>query len=296
MTRELKVHYFDWLKYQKVYLLISGFLVVLGIFSLTKWGLNLGLEFTGGTVVDYKVEDRAKVEELRHKFEERQIEIEQIQESPGRVSIKTDSLDEEKQKETSLIADEVGVEKLQLQSVGPSVGPELIKKTVVAILIAASVILFWVAAQFKKLAFGAAAILATLHDSFVLVGSFSLFGHFFGAQVDFLFVTAVLTTLSFSVHDTIVVFDRIREISKKHGGEINDVVNRAVSETMRRSLINSLTIIIMLLALVVFGGETIRWFAVALLVGAVCGTYSSPFVAVPLYVNFERLRRRFRRR
>lgn len=286
----------NWLRFSKVYFLISALFILSGAFAVFSWGLPLGLDFTGGAVIDYKVDNEEKVEELKNNFAEKEIEIEQVQTSEGRVSFKTRSLDSAKQEVTNTIATEANVERLQIQNVGPTVGPELVKKTTYAILIAAVGILLWVAIQFKRASFGVSAILAMLHDSAILVGMFSIFGHFFDAEIDFLFVTAVLTTLSFSVHDTIVVFDRIREIQKKHGGVLEDVANRAVSETMRRSIINSLTIIIMLLALVTFGGETIRWFSVALLIGAISGTYSSPFVAVPLYVALSKLQRKLRKR
>ena len=134
-----------------------------------------------------------------------------------------------------------------------------------------------------------------LHDTLMLIGGFSILGHFFGAEIDFLFVTAALTILSFSVHDTIVVFDRIREKQKKEGGELINVVNSAITETMNRSLNNSFTIIFMLLSLVLLGGDTIRWFAIALLIGTISGTYSSPFVAVPLLITWERLEKKFKK-
>jgi preprotein translocase subunit SecF len=286
----------NWLKYTKVYFLASAIFIVAGVFAILSWGLPLGLDFTGGAVIDYRVEDNAKIDEIKQKFEEHDIEVEQIQTSEERVSVRTKSLDSEKQQETATISEELSVERVQLQNVGPTIGPELVKKTLYAILIAAGAILMWVAVQFKKWAFGTSAILAMIHDSLILIGSFSILGHFFDAEIDFLFVTAVLTTLSFSVHDTIVVFDRIREITKKHGGELEAVANRAVTETMRRSIINSLTIIIMLLALTIFGGATIRWFTVALLIGAIAGTYSSPFIAIPLYVYLTKLQKRIKKR
>ena len=131
-----------------------------------------------------------------------------------------------------------------------------------------------------------------LHDSLVLLGIFSLLGHFFGIEVDLLFVTATLTVLSFSVHDTIVVYDRIRELQKRHSNEsVYELANQAVSETMIRSLNNSLTIIFMLLALFLLGGVSTRFFALALLIGTVSGSYSSPFTAVPLLVIWDDLRK-----
>lgn len=287
----------NWLKYTKLYFGVSAVFIAAGVYSILSWGLPLGLDFTGGAAIEYKVGSAEEKDALEAKFSEAGIEIGQTQLSgDDRVIVKTGSLSDEQQKRLVELSLELEVEQLSLQNVGPTVGPELVKKTLVAIVIAGGAILLWVATQFKKLTFGVSAILAMFHDTLVLIGSFALFGHFFGAVVDFLFVTAVLTTLSFSVHDTIVVFDRIREIQRKHGGDINDISNRAVGETMRRSIINSLTIVIMLVCLVVFGGDTIRWFAVALLVGAVSGTYSSPFVAVPLYVVLEKAQKKLKKK
>jgi preprotein translocase subunit SecF len=186
-------------------------------------------------------------------------------------------------------------EEIRFEKVGPSIGPELIKKTIYAILMAALSILIWVAYQFKRTKFGTSAILAMFHDSFILIGSFSVLGHFFQAEIDFLFVTALLTTLSFSVHDTIVVFDRIREITRKYGGELPDVANKALTETMVRSLNNSFTIIFMLVALILLGGSSIKWFAIALLIGTILGTYSSPFVAVPLLVTWDEVQKKLKK-
>lgn len=177
------------------------------------------------------------------------------------------------------------VEEVRLETVGPTLGKELLVKTLTAVLIAAGFILFYVARSFGDKKFGVCAILAMFHDTLILLGVFSLLGHFKGVEVDTLFVTAVLTVLSLSVHDTVVVFGRIREGLKRYPKTaINDLANKAITETLGRSINNSMTIIFMLLALWLLGGETTRWFVLALLIGAVSGTYSSTFVAVPLYV------------
>ncbi len=281
----------DWLKYKKIYFAVSGLLIVTGIFSLLTWGLKLGVDFKGGTIIEYKFTDPISTEKVTKEIEKEGIVVTSIQQTEDNSylfrlpPIKT----EEKGKigETLEGLTEGGVDELRFETVGPSIGPELVKKTIYAIAIAAGAILLWVAFQFKSFKFGISAVLAMFHDSFILIGSFSLLGHFFSAEVDFLFVTALLTTLSFSAHDTIVVFDRIREINKKYGGELVDVANRALSETMVRSLNNSFTIIFMLVALFLLGGTTIKWFAVVLLIGTVLGTYSSPFVAVPLLIVWD---------
>lgn len=264
-----------WMKYRFIYLIISGVFLFAGIFSLFKWGLNLGIDFTGGVVTEYKLEN-GNIETKKFAIKSNQ-EIEKIRD------------DYKKQ----------NAFELRFETVGPSIGSELVKKTFYALTISALLILLWIAVQFKSIKFGVSAVLAMIHDSLILVGGFSLLGHFFNVEIDFLFVTAVLTILSFSVHDTIVVYDRIREKMKKYdpavGSDIKLVANSAITETMVRSLNNSFTIIFMLLALVLIGGDTVRWFAVALLIGTIFGTYSSPFVAVPILVTWEETEKKFKK-
>lgn len=254
----------DFMKYKLLYLLISGGILAIGAFSLVRWQLNFSVDFTGGAVIEYQSKTGGS------RFVER-------------TGPKTQ--EEAKRDDAEII---------RFENVGPAITQETIQKTGIGIILASLGILFWIAWQFKSIQFGVSAILAMLHDSFVLVGLFSLFGHFYSAQIDLLFVTALLTTLAFSVHDTIVVFDRIRETRRKFGGNLYDLANLAISQTMVRSLNNSLTIIFMLVALVLLGGSNLFWFALALLVGTVTGTYSSPFVAVPLLVTWEQLRRKLK--
>ncbi len=240
---------------------------------MIKWGLKVGIDFTGGSLLEYKLPD-GSVKTYKESFI---------------------SQDRKTELKTSL-EKEVGgeVTEIRFENVGPTVGPETIKRTIYALLISASAILLWVAYQFKNLKFGVSATLATIHDSLVVVGIYSILSHFFGAELDFLFVTALLTILSFSVHDTIVVFDRIREMRKGSFKSISELADSAISETMVRSINNSFTIIFMLLALILLGGDTIRWFAVALLIGTVSGTYSSPFVAVSILVTWDEISKKLK--
>ncbi len=175
---------------------------------------------------------------------------------------------------------------LKFDTVGPSLGIETIRKTIIASVVAILGILLYVSYTFKKFSYGMAAVLAMGHDFMVLIGTYALLGHL-GAQVDALFVTALLTTMSFSVHDTIVVFDKIREYRRTSGLPIDVLANKALTETMVRSLNNSFTIVLMLIPLTFMGGDAIKFFAGALLIGTITGTYSSPFVATPLLVWFE---------
>lgn len=264
----------NWMKYRWLYLLISGILIISGVFSMIKWGFQIGIDFTGGSLLEYRLPD-GSVKTFKEK-----------------------SIDQTKKGEIKAnLEKEVGgtVTEIRFEDVGPTVGPETLKRTIYALLVSTCAILLWIAYQFKNYKFGISATLATLHDSLILIGSFSILGHFFGAEVDFLFVTALLTILSFSVHDTIVVFDRIREMRKKDGRRISELADAAISETMVRSINNSFTIIFMLLALILLGGDTIRWFAVALLIGTISGTYSSPFVAVSILVTWDEIEKRFKK-
>lgn len=259
-----------WMKYRPIYFAISLLVLSVGIFSMVKWGFNVGVDFTGGIVAEYK-------------FNEGENKV-----------FRYGQLSNEESDKIRLDFKNQGATEIRFDKVGPSIGPELIKKTLYALSLSAFLILLWVAYQFKSIKFGISATLATFHDSLVLLGMFSLLGHFFGAEIDFLFVTAMLTILSFSVHDTIVVYDRIRESQKKTGGELIELANKAISDTMVRSLNNSFTIIFMLLALILMGGETVKWFAVALLIGTISGTYSSPFVAVPILVTWDELEKKLK--
>lgn len=283
----------NWLKFRKIYFIISTVLILISIFSLLNWRLKLGVDFTGGAIIEYKFSEEISTEEATKEIEKNDIEVTSIQTIGDRTYLFRLPPINEEQKEKifeSLTKFSSGeIEELRFESVGPSIGPELVKKTIYAIFIAAGCILVWVAIQFKSFKYGISAIFAMFHDSFVLLGSFSLLGHFLNIETDFLFVTALLTTLSFSVHDTIVVFDRIREIRKTQSGDLFIIANQALTETMVRSLNNSFTIMFMLIALVLLGGTTVKWFAVALLIGTLLGTYSSPFVATPLLVTLDEL-------
>ncbi len=289
----------NWMKYRPFYLVLSVFMIALSFYGIIGWGVNLGVDFLGGAMIEYSFSNVVSTEDVSNSLNKEGFDVASVQViGDGNILIRLAEVDEKARERIKEILGELAggeVSEVRYESVGPSIGPELIKKTVYAVIISAGGILIWVALQFRSLRFGVSAILAMFHDSFILVGSSSILGYFFGMEVDFLFVTALLTTLSFSVHDTIVVYDRIREIRRKKGGEFKDIANRAISETMRRSINNSVTIILMLLALVILGGTSTRWFALALLVGTVLGTYSSPFVAVPLLVTWGEVAEKIRR-
>lgn len=281
-------------KYIWIYVCISALVLIPGIYSLVRFGLRPSVDFTGGTLLEMKFSKSLTAGTIEKVAKNEQFPVMTVQTIGGtsygiRAGTATD---EAIQAFQTALANETGEtpELLKKDTVGPILGAELLFKSVVAALLAITAILLYVAYAFKNIRFGVSAVIALIHDVLVIFGSFSLFGHFFGIEVDTLFMTAFLTTMSFSVHDTIVIFDRIREYRKKDPrGNIRDLTDIALNETMGRSLINSFTIIFMLLALVLMGGESVKWFAVALLIGTVTGTYSSPFVATPLIILWDYL-------
>lgn len=274
------------MKFKWVYFLISGIVIIPGIISLLLYGLRPSIDFSGGTLLELRLEKTAKREDVVNNISQLGISVGSIQDSgQNTFLIKSKIVDEQKNKEIQKkLSENYGkVEELRYEVVGPILGKELLEKTFIGAILAVFGILMYVAYVFKNIKFGVAAVLALFHDVIVVTGIFSLLGKTQGVEVDSLFVTAVLTTMSFSVHDTIVVFDRIRESVRRNSTVPFEVqINKAITETMVRSLNNSLTIIFMLLALFLLGGETVKWFVFALLVGSITGTYSSPFTATPI--------------
>lgn len=281
-------------KYVWIYVCISALVLIPGMHSLIRFGLQPSVDFTGGTLLEMKFSKSLPANTIERIAKAQEFPIMTVQTigdtSYGiRAGITSDEVVNTFQ---TALANDIGETPVVLKkdTVGPILGKELLFKSVVAAFLAIAAILLYVAYAFKNIKFGVSAIIALIHDVLIIFGSFSLFGHFFGIEVDTLFLTAFLTTMSFSVHDTIVIFDRIREYRKKDPrGSIRDISDIALNETMGRSLINSFTIIFMLLALVLMGGESVKWFAVALLIGTITGTYSSPFVATPFVILWESL-------
>lgn len=281
------------MRYKWLYFLISLTVIMPGIFSLFFWGLKPSIDFTGGSLLEIKTNKPSKVKKI---LENKKIEYSLIQIAGNDgVIIKMKPVDKNKKESIlKILSKELDkVNEVRFETVGPVLGKELIKKTIIGIILASFFIFFYLGNRFKEKSFGICAILAMFHDTLVLVGTFSLLGHFYNVEIDTLFVTAVLTVLSFSVHDTVVVYDRIREIKKSYPNTPFAVLaNKAVTETLSRSLNNSLTIIFMLFSLWLLGGETTKWFVFALLIGTISGTYSSTFTAVPLLVWWKEIKRK----
>ena len=280
-------------KYMWIYFTLSGLVLVSGTYSLIRYGLRPSIDFSGGTLIEFTTNRDITTAQVDHAAAVSHIEIASLQRAGSGhylLRMKPQSSQTINQLMSSIQSVSSATVTIQSdQTVGPVLGKELLQQATFAALLAITAILLYVAWAFRNIKFGVAAVVALLHDLLVVLGSFSLFGHFFGVEVDTLFVTAFLTTMSFSVHDTIVVFDRIREYLKRdRSRSFEDLCDIALTETINRSMTNSFTIIFMLTALALMGGETTKWFIVALLIGTVSGTYSSPFIATPVLLLWDR--------
>ena len=279
------------MKFRPLFLIFSSLLILASIFSIIFWGFRFSVDFSGGSSWQVSLPSQPNSETLKNIFSKNSLDLLTISTNQDKYFLKFSHISSE-QKE--LLSSELkkidsGFTELQFETLGPILGKELVNKTIWAIVLSSLSLLLFIGSRFKDLSFGASAVLAMFHDALILIGSFSILGHFFGAEIDALFVTAILTTLSSSVHDTIVTFDRIRELkSLSFRLDWVELSNKAVSEVIVRSINNSMTIIFMLLALVVLGGASTRWFAIALLIGVVSGTYSSVGVAIPLMLLTKR--------
>ncbi len=288
-------------KHPWLFFIISGLVLIPGVLSLAINGLRPSIDFTGGTVLEirYTADQDPTIEKLSEIWGESYPVVSVQNTGDKQVVIKSTFVsDEQKQAALMQLGDQYGnLEQLRFETIGPVLSRELLVKTLTALALVSIIITFYVWYRFHELRYGVSAIFAMFHDSLILLGTFSLLGKYAGIEVDTLFVTAILTTLSFSVHDTIVVFDRIRELRPKFRRlPFRTVANTAVIETLSRSINNSVTIIIMLLALYLMGGDSIKNFALALLIGAVTGTYSSPFIAVPFLFFWDWMAVRIQKR
>lgn len=289
----------NFIKHQWLYFIISAMIIIPGVYYLITHGLTPAIDFTGGSLIEVSFEnDVLPGESEIIPLIPTDIEVATIQTTTDNTLVlRTKPISSEQNeilKQT--LADSFGpVEELRFETIGPTLGKELLTKTMTAVALAAGSILLYIAYRFKNIRFGFAAIIAMFHDSLVVLGVFSFLGATYGIEVDTLFVTALLTILSLSVHDTIVVFDRVRESQKSYPKvSLIDLVNKAINETLARSINNSMTIIFMLLALWLMGGDTIKWFVFALLIGTITATHSSTFIAPPLMVLFDKISKKKR--
>lgn len=288
----------NWLKFRLIYFLISGIAIALSCYAILSWKFRPSIDFTGGSVVELQFEKLVAADLVKQTVEQnnKDLEIKDIKTLTSS-NIQFGFNDTFASQDANNLAQDLAkslnqsVTNVRFENVGPTFSQEILKKTYTAVVIAAVGILILIAIQFRDIRFGAFAIVALIHDLTILLGAYAFLGHFKGIEVNILVVTAFLTTLSLSLYDTIVVYDRMRESMRRYPSlPLYDIANKSITETIVRSLNTSLAASFLLLALFLFGGESIKWFVLALLIGTITGTYSSPFVAVPFLVTWEKIR------
>lgn len=316
MSEERKYR-FDLVKYRIWWIVLSAFLVLPGIFAMIYSSitypnhapLKVGIDYTGGTILQYSVDKKItpkEITEIGEKLKKEGIENPYLQninvnsadktsEIKSIISIRTKFIDEKNTAQLNKVSDVVKSEYtnsklIQISSIGPTLGKELFKNSLFALVLACLGIVIYLTIRFQ-LDFAIAAVLSLLHDALFVVGCFSILGLFFNVQIDGLFITAILTVIGFSVHDTIVVFDRIRENLRYYSKKMSfgEIVNFSVDQTLVRSINTSLTTLITLLALYFFGGVTTKDFVLAMILGIAIGAYSSIFFA-SIIIDFWRER------
>ena len=279
------------IKYRWLFVFFSAAIILLGLLSVVVHGFVFSIDFLGGGLVEFSTTRSTNLNAARQYIDTHYSGYSFQQTNKGFV-VKSKEL---KPKKAAVLTKDLtkkfALKQERFEVVGPSVGAENIQTIIIASVIAIIGILLYLSFNFKSWNFAVAAIVALFHDMLILLVSWSVFGFFFKAEFDILFITSLLTTMSFSVHDTIVILDKIQDEQKQHQARtLEETIDLALNLTMIRSLNNSLTVVIMLTTLIILGGESIRWFAMALLVGTLVGTYSSPFIATPIYYLLERKR------
>jgi preprotein translocase subunit SecF len=283
---------------RKIFYLISGTLVLASIVATILWGLNLGIDFKGGSLMEIQfIKNRPANSDLQAVLNPLNLGETTIQPSAEKdMIIRTLTINEEvHQKVLTAIKAKYEIEELKFESVGPAIGNELKRKAIISVILGELFMIIYLSWAFRKTSFvvksykyGILAAVTLLHDLTIVTGLFAVLGHFFGIEVGITFVAALLTILGYSVNDTIVVYDRIREnlLRLKEKESFEQLVDRSLKQTIARSINTTLTVLISIAAVLIFGGESIRYFMLALFVGVASGAYSS-FLASFLLVSWE---------
>lgn len=291
------------IKTRKIWFVLSGGLVALSIILSLIWGLDLGIDFTGGSLMEISFKNESpKIDEITKIINEAGFDQNSSVQPIGEKGfiIRTKDLTEDDHQKILGKFNESYKDNFQeerFDSIGPNIGEELKQKTYKAVFFGIIGIIVYIAWAFRKVSkpvsswkYGIIAALVLFHDVIITVGFFSVFGKFYKMEVNAPFIAALLTILGYSVNDTIVIFDRIREnVMRYYEGNLGPIIDKSVNETMVRSINTTFTVILTLLAILIFGGSTIRDFALALIIGITVGSYSSIFLASPLLLVAEKI-------
>ncbi len=289
---------FPFTKYSVIYYIFSGVLIIAAIASLIVFGLHFGIEFTGGSSMEVNFTNQRPANEVISKslssFDLGQIIVQPTGDKGAVLQFK--GIDEAThQKVLAKLQSVAPLEEKSFQYIGPSIGQDLKNKTEIAIVLALVSITLYIAFAFRKVSrpvaswkYGVTSLIALFHDVLIPLGVFSLLGKFYNIEITIPIIAALLTILGFSVHDTIVIFDRIRENILRRGmKQFNETVDWSLNQTIGRSISTVITVLLVMFSLFFFGGDTLRYFSLALIIGVTSGAYSSIFIASPLLVSWN---------
>lgn len=303
---------------RNLWLGISVAMFVLAVIAIYTWGFRLGIDFTGGSLQELRFKStRPTVTEVQNVLNGSKVgDLGSLIVQPvgdTDMVLRFQNTTEEKHRQVLKAMEELAaskvakgekiegplVEETKFDSVGPSIGQDLRQKAASSIFWVLVAIILYITYSFRKISkpiaswkYGLSAIIALAHDAVITLGVFAWLGHYYGIEINTPFVAAILTVIGYSVHDTIVVFDRTRENLPKSSEDFEGTVNMSLNQTLGRSISTSFTVLLTLLAVIFFGGESIRSFVLALTIGIAVGTYSSIFVASPLLVVWEKLQQK----
>jgi len=287
-------------KYRKIYFVFSGILMIASIVVLFVFGLKPGIDFTGGSIleVEYKGErpSNQEIKESLSDFELGDLCVQPTEEK-GVILRMKDITEETHQKVFQKLSQGREIEERRFELIGPAIGEELKGKTRIVVILALLAMVIYIALAFRKIQrpikswkYGIVSVLTLCHDILIPLGIFSVLGRFYGIEITIPVVTALLAVLGYSINNSVVVFDRIRENLFRRGHTFEETVDISLTQTLSRQINTSLTTLFVVLAIFFFGGVTLKYFALALILGIAAGTYSSIFLAAPILVFWLRLR------
>ena len=289
---------FNFTKYSKIYYIFSGILILASLASLIVFGLRFGIEFTGGSNMELEfLSNRPENSDIRQVLDEFHLgEVIVQPTSQNGAVLRFSGVNEQTHQEIlTKLNDSFQVQEKSFEYIGPSIGQELKNKTIISVVLTLLAITLYIAFAFRKASYhigsykyGLASLVALFHDILIPLGVFALLGHFYNVEITIPIIAALLTILGFSVHDTIVIFDRIREnILRNSIQDFTQIVDISLNQTLGRSISTVLTTLVVIVFMYFFGGETLRYFSLALIIGITSGAYSSIFIAGPLLVSWK---------
>lgn len=296
------------IKYKKLFYSISVFFVVVSITAISVFGLKFGIEFTGGSSLEVTYENESpSFDEIREQLQDIDLgEVSLQQTGDDGIILKMKFIDEETHQEVLenlMVLGEIQEDSQGFKVIGPVIGEELKGKTKMVVFLALLFILIYIAFSFRKVSkpikswvYGFCGLIALGHDVLLPLGVFAILGRFYGIEITIPIVTAFLTVFGYSINDSVVVFDRVREnLLSSRELDFDKIVEKSLNQTITRSINTSFTTLLALFAILFLGGETLRYFSFALILGIGLGTYSSLFLATPLLTTFLRVKNRKRR-